>query len=638
MIYKEKLGSLCYINSGGTPSRSVSEYYGGIIPWAKIGDIENSSGVIYSTKEYITEAGLESIGNRIFPIGTLLFAMYGSVGKVAFCGVELSTNQAILGIRLKEEAKEKLDLNYLKYWFQFNLLFFKSRAVGGILKNLSATIVRDFDIPLPSINDQKRIARILSECEKLIQKRKETIELLDDLLSSTFLEMFGDPIKGDRFPRKTFKEISTVRQGLQIAASQRKSTPGTNRYPYITNQFINGSKIAEYIENPRENVICNTEDVLMTRTGNTGIVLTDVHGVFHNNFFLIDFDRQKIQKKYLLSFLRHPSIKALILKKASTTTIPDLNHGDFYNITIPIPPPETQSKFSLFSTNIDAIKVQYNASLLELENLYGSISQKVFKGELDLTKVDISDMEDSKKKETETVKEDTSEQNLEFLNHKKELLGIVDDKKTENTYLSKNCQLYIDKSKDLKTNIFLLSKKSKINIADFRDDLMVLNKIGEELIAEVNEYTAWQIDQHKPVERYISLLPENILVDYPNINIFSRNQFDYSSMTLDDYYGIPNDIIEQYGSIEDQIVDVEFFFKKYFSNQSFTLRDVELLYNKVVYEQGDWFRYEEMKDFVFKSLEGENAFLTQTFEEIEISDSESANPKTIKRVMLKVLS
>src|SRR5690606_40458033 len=107
MWEKVKLGHLCKMNSGGTPSRSKPEYYkGGNIPWVKISDIENAKGgVIVDTEEKITLDGLKSINNRIFKPGTLLLAMYGSVGKVAFLNKEMSTNQAILGIEILEKSK-----------------------------------------------------------------------------------------------------------------------------------------------------------------------------------------------------------------------------------------------------------------------------------------------------------------------------------------------------------------------------------------------------------------------------------------------------------------------------------------------------------------------------------------------------
>lgn len=285
---------------------------------------------------------------------------------------------------------------YPKYFF-YQLLIgyirgktlkYQNKTTGII--NLKLDHYINEKIFVPSKQDQIRIAEVLTKVEILIQKRKESISLLDDFLRSTFLDMFGDPVKGEKFQRKSFKSISTVRQGLQIPISERKTDKGYNRYPYITNQFINGGKIAEFIENPKPTVICTKEDVLMTRTGNTGIVLTDVEGVFHNNFFLIDYDRKQINKKYLVAFLQLPQIKKVILKKASTSTIPDLNHGEFYKITLPIPPIKLQNKFALIVEKAEKVKEQCKESLKELENLFSSLSQKAFKGELDLSKLDVS--------------------------------------------------------------------------------------------------------------------------------------------------------------------------------------------------------------------------------------------------------
>ena len=90
-----------------------------------------------------------------------------------------------------------------------------------------------------------------------------------------------------------FGEITKVRQGLQIPISERLTIPTSTSKEYITIQSINRQQQErEYIESPSERVICDYSDVLMTRTGNTGIVVTGVKGAFHNNFFLIDFDRK----------------------------------------------------------------------------------------------------------------------------------------------------------------------------------------------------------------------------------------------------------------------------------------------------------------------------------------------------------
>lgn len=133
---------------------------------------------------------------------------------------------------------------------------------------------------------------------------------------------------------KTMKDICKVNQGLQINISQREKHKSSNNKIYITIQHLNKIGENEYIRDKdhNESVICKKDDVLMTRTGNTGRVVTNVEGVFHNNFFKINFDRKIINKDYLVYYLSMKSIQTLILAKAGTSTIPDLNHNDFYSI------------------------------------------------------------------------------------------------------------------------------------------------------------------------------------------------------------------------------------------------------------------------------------------------------------------
>jgi len=87
---------------------------------------------------------------------------------------------------------------------------------------------------------------------------------------------------------------------LQIAITSRLKSPSPNFKKYITIQYLNEGKEAEYIANYSSSVCCTQGDVLMTRRGNKGIVITNVEGVFHNNFFKINYDKKLIIKKYLL--------------------------------------------------------------------------------------------------------------------------------------------------------------------------------------------------------------------------------------------------------------------------------------------------------------------------------------------------
>ena len=104
---------------------------------------------------------------------------------------------------------------------------------------------------------------------------------------------------------ETMKDICTVNQGFQINISQREKHKRNNNKIYITIQHLKKIGNDEFIRDIDHNdsVVCDKNDVLMTRTGNTGCVVTNVQGVFHNNFFKINFDRNRIDKDYLVYYL-----------------------------------------------------------------------------------------------------------------------------------------------------------------------------------------------------------------------------------------------------------------------------------------------------------------------------------------------
>ena len=135
---------------------------------------------------------------------------------------------------------------------------------------------------------------------------------------------------------KYLKDLCSVNQGLQIPISERYNESGENRYFYITVQFLKvGHKEKYYVENPPISSICNEDDIIVVRTGSTGQVLTGVEGCFHNNFFKVNFDKDKIIGKYLYYCLKSPEKQREMHKRAGITTIPDLNHFMFLDMKIP---------------------------------------------------------------------------------------------------------------------------------------------------------------------------------------------------------------------------------------------------------------------------------------------------------------
>jgi type I restriction enzyme S subunit len=151
-------------------------------------------------------------------------------------------------------------------------------------------------------------------------------------------------------------DVCKVNQGLQIPISERFAEPTKNRKVYITTQYLNGKSETEYIEDFSASVVCTKDEILMTRTGNSGIVVTGVEGVFHNNFFKVK-PLKNINSKLLVYNLLSPYIQYKLLKLAGASTIPDLNHGDFYSIDLLLPPlPEQNRIVSVLETWDKAIE------------------------------------------------------------------------------------------------------------------------------------------------------------------------------------------------------------------------------------------------------------------------------------------
>ena len=181
---------------------------------------------------------------------------------------------------------------------------------------------------------------------------------------------------------KKFKELVKINQGLQIPISERYSEEIEGSYFYITNEFLKANSEKKYfILNPKKSVLCDVNDILMTRTGNTGMVVTNIRGAFHNNFFKIAFP-DTIAKDFLFYFLNLVSTQNNIKRLAGTSTIPDLNHSDFYSIYFSFPSITEQQKIAEFLSSVDK-KIQLLEKKKEQLELYKKgVMQKIFSQEI----------------------------------------------------------------------------------------------------------------------------------------------------------------------------------------------------------------------------------------------------------------
>lgn len=390
-----KLADVCDISSGGTPSRSTPSFFQGDIPWAKISDLDNSrDGVVTATEENISLAGLQNIRNKLFKKGTLLFAMYGSIGKTGIAGRDMATNQAILGIWPRQSGE--IDLHYLKAWFDTNKNRLVDQGRGVALKNLSATLVKGLDISIPSFNDQIRTARLLGKVERLIAERKQHLQQLDALLKSVFLEMFGDPVRNekgwDKPALRAFGKIST-------GNTPPRNNPANYDDPYI--EWIKTDNIvadAVFITQAAEHL--SETGAKRARMVNRGALLVaciagsvesigraalaDRTVAFNQQINAIQPGKD-VDSRFLHALFK--LCRRYIQSHATKGMKKILTKGDFEQIPMVKPPIELQRAFANSAEKIEALALRYQQSLADLETLYAALSQQAFKGELDLSRV-----------------------------------------------------------------------------------------------------------------------------------------------------------------------------------------------------------------------------------------------------------
>lgn len=153
-----RLGDIAMTTSGGTPRRDKPHFYGGNIPWVKSGELGDS--VVYESEESITDEAIQFSNAKLFPKGTLCIALYGAtVGKLGILGIDAATNQAVCAIFPPKE----LDTRYLYRFFESKRRELVEQSKGGAQPNISQGIIRDTQIPLPPLGEQRRI---VAEIEK----------------------------------------------------------------------------------------------------------------------------------------------------------------------------------------------------------------------------------------------------------------------------------------------------------------------------------------------------------------------------------------------------------------------------------------------------------------------------------------
>ena len=175
-----RLGDICTIQSGGTPSRSNLDYWkNGTISWVKISDIKDK--YLNFTEEHITSEGLKNSSAKIFSKGTILYTIFATLGEVSILNIEAATNQAIAGIKL---ANDNVYNDYLYYYLVSKKEEINNIGRGVAQNNINLSILKNLEIKIPDLQEQRKIIDSLNRINEIISKRKQQLKKLDELVKS----------------------------------------------------------------------------------------------------------------------------------------------------------------------------------------------------------------------------------------------------------------------------------------------------------------------------------------------------------------------------------------------------------------------------------------------------------------------
>lgn len=385
-----KLGEVCEIQSGGTPSRNTLSYWeNGTIPWVKIGDIKGK--FLISTQECITELGLNSSSTKVFSKGTILFTIFATLGEVSILQIEACTNQAIAGISI---THKEISIDFLYYY----LTSIKTKIIqtgrGVAQNNINLSILKNIEIPVPPLDEQKRITEELDKISGLITKRKYQLEKLDLLVKAKFVEMFGDlginPFKWELIKLKEccYKsdDIKCGPFGTQLSKSEYQ-TSGIPLWgiPQINSFFR--KKPVEFLSSEKATRLDAYSlihgDIAMSRKGNVGMCALFTEelqpGIIHSDVLRIRSNTNKVSPYFLMYQLHFSSFVRYQIEGVSSGAImAGINVTKLKEIGIHLPPIDLQNQFTDYVTKVEQTKTKLQQGLAQLETLYKARMQEYF--------------------------------------------------------------------------------------------------------------------------------------------------------------------------------------------------------------------------------------------------------------------
>ena len=376
----KKIGDICTVERGGSP-RPIDDYITDSpdgINWIKIGDTTDSMFITSTAQKIIPEGAKKS---RYVQPGDFLLSNSMSFGRPYILKIDGCIHDGWLVLRDNEGLFDK---RFLYYCLSAKPTYekFKMMAVGGVVNNLNSEMVRKVEVPVPAITEQSDIADLLDKTNSLIEKRKQQLSALDDLIKARFVEMFGDfKTNPMGWPVVSFEDIAIIDGNMTTDYERYANYPhiGIDSIEKDTGILKGYRTVAEdgvisgkYVFSP-EHIIYSK-----IRPNLNKVALPTFAGLCSADAYPILPIKDKCNRVFLAYDMRSKFFLDYILQFCNRTNLPKVNRKEVSGFKTPLPPIALQNEFSGFVAQIDKSKSVIQKSLDETQLLFDSLMQEYF--------------------------------------------------------------------------------------------------------------------------------------------------------------------------------------------------------------------------------------------------------------------
>ena len=375
-----RLGDVCDIVSGTTPSSTKQEYWDGGLPWVTPAEISDDSHIITDTQRTLTEAGVLSKKLPLLPKGTVLLSSRAPIGKVAIAGRDMYCNQGFKNLICSDAIFNE----YLYCFLKSQSERLQHMGHGATFKELSKKTLADMMIPVPSLDMQHEIVSTLEALSRLIAVSKQMLVKADELIQSRFVEMFGDPAENSLvWPKLPLASLGDVNRGVSKHRPRNAPELLNGPYPLIQTGDVANAQlyIREYSSTysefgllqsrmQKKGTLCITIAANIAQTA-----ILDFDACFPDSVvgFVPNGRANVIFMHYWFSFSQE-----LIEQQASESAQKNINLKILRSLDVIVPPLALQNEFAEFVTQVESLKTTTRQQLDRLSTLYDSLAQRYF--------------------------------------------------------------------------------------------------------------------------------------------------------------------------------------------------------------------------------------------------------------------